>query len=95
MTDPKHPASHPATHPAATPAPLTLDEYQTKRAALEADLAALETARISGVEYPKYVYHATQPPQIVASKEATAALGAGWQDTPVESAPKAPHASTS
>lgn len=35
------------------------------------------------IEYPKYLYHATEAAQVVQSKEEHEALGEGWQESPV------------
>lgn len=34
------------------------------------------------IEYPKWLYHATEPPRIVAGPDEQAALGAEWAETP-------------
>lgn len=44
--------------------------------------------------YPKWLYHATKAPQVVADEAARDALGAGWVESPVEArelAEKAAH----
>ena len=33
-------------------------------------------------QYPKFKYHATKPPVVVANRQAERALGKGWADTP-------------
>jgi hypothetical protein len=69
---------------------MTLDEYQTQRADLEAQLVALQAEWASSQEYPKWVYHETQPAQIVESPAQLEALGAGWTTVPGASAPETP-----
>lgn len=41
-------------------------------------------------EYPKWLYHATEPARIVASREEHEAMGPEWKQTPTECAPEAP-----
>ena len=39
------------------------------------------------IEYPKWLYHATEDPCLVADPEAEAALGDGWQESPAHVKP--------
>jgi hypothetical protein len=71
---------------------MTLDEYQTQKADLDAQRVALEAAWASSQEYPKWVYHETQPAQIVDSPGQLEALGAGWTTVPGAPAAETPEA---
>lgn len=41
------------------------------------------------IEYPKYLYHATHAPRIVASQAEHEALGSEWAESPAEATVKA------
>ncbi|HXG71324.1 MAG TPA: hypothetical protein VNJ04_12030 [Gemmatimonadaceae bacterium] len=36
------------------------------------------------IQYPSWLYHATEPARIVESAEEEAALGPAWSDTPAQ-----------
>lgn len=36
------------------------------------------------MDYPKWLYHATEEARIVANEEEHSSLGAGWHEEPVE-----------
>lgn len=62
---------------------LSVDEYLERRRDLEARLLALEVRWRSQARFPRWVYHASLAPRIVASRAERQALGPGWHVTPV------------
>lgn len=62
---------------------LSDDEYWEQRRALEAKLLHLIARRVASQHFPRWLYHADQPPRIVASRSERQALGPGWSVTPV------------
>lgn len=92
MTTAKH--APPAAEPDPPPAPamtlavddepgLSDDEYWEQRRALEAKILLLIARRVASQRFPRWLYHASQPPRIVQSRAERQALGPGWQVTPV------------
>lgn len=69
--------------PRATDPPMTEAEYQASLMALDAERAALEQAYITSQTYPRWAYHATEPPQYIHSDAEALALGEGWSATPI------------
>lgn len=75
--------------PRATEPPMSEAEYQASLYALDAERAALKQDYITSQTYPRWGYHATEPPQLVSSDAEALALGDGWSATPIV-APLAP-----
>lgn len=76
--------------PTATTPPMSDADYRAQLAALDAERAALTAAYITSQTYPRWAYHATEPPQIVDSDAEALALGPGWSPTPVTPPPAPP-----
>ena len=95
MTTAKHapPAAESDPPPAPVPPPLTLAvddepgfsdaEYWDARRDLEGKLLALIARRVASQHFPRWLYHASQSPRIVATRAERQALGPGWSVTPV------------
>lgn len=89
MTTAKHAHADPDPPPVAAPLPvddepgLTDDEYWEQRRALEAKLLLLAARRVASQHFPRWLYHASERPQIVATRAEREALGPGWSVTPV------------
>jgi hypothetical protein len=71
---------------AADDAPLTWDEYLEQRRTLDEQLMVLEGRWRTSQAFPRWLYHASEMPRIVASPAEQEALGAGWEVHPVEPA---------
>jgi hypothetical protein len=88
-TDPPEPEHLPggAPPPHAAPLPtlptLTWEDYIDRRRQLEAQLVALAAQWAASPVWPRWLYRAGQLPRIVGSRAEAAALGPGWQVTPV------------
>jgi hypothetical protein len=76
--------------PRATDPPMTQADYDAQLADLHAQKAALDLAYTTSQTYPRWAYHATEPPQMVASDAEAIALGEGWSATPITPATDAP-----
>ena len=73
--------------PRETDPPMSEAEYQAQLQALDAERAALEQTYITSQTYPRWAYHATEPPQLVDSDAEALALGDGWSATPIAPPP--------
>lgn len=62
---------------------LTEEEALARRRELEARLVRLAARLIASHRFPRWLYHATLPARIVASRAEREALGPGWQVRPV------------
>jgi hypothetical protein len=63
---------------------LSWDDYLAQRHDLEAQLLALEARWRTRDRFPRWVYHASEVPRIVATPAEQDALGAGWDVRPAE-----------
>lgn len=64
--------------------PMLWDDYLAQRHDLEAQLGVLEARWRTREAFPRWVYHATEAPRIVASQAEQDALDAGWEVRPVK-----------
>lgn len=83
----------PVPLPRVTDPPMSAAEYDAKLVELNEDRADLEVEYITSQTYPRVVYHATEPWQVIASDaEAVALLDSdpGWSATPVDAPVDAP-----
>src|SRR4029453_16429414 len=80
--DPETPARAIAGPFSADP-PMTEAEYQAQLMALDAERAALELEYVTSQTYPRWAYHATEPPRFVYSDAEALGLGPGWSPAPV------------
>jgi hypothetical protein len=83
--EPREPRATPG--PFAAEPPMTAAEYQAQLMALDAERAALTLAYTTSQTYPRWAYHATEPPQYLTSDAEALALGAGWSPTPITPPP--------
>lgn len=84
MTDPEADVT---PGPFAAEPPMTEAEYQAQLMALDAERAALTLAYTTSQTYPRWAYHAIEPPQYVTSDAEALALGPGWSPTPITPPP--------
>jgi hypothetical protein len=83
----------PVPLPRVTDPPVSDAEFDAQLKALDAERAALTVEYITSQTYPRVVYHATEPWQVIASDAEAAALldsDPGWSATPVGPPGEAP-----
>jgi hypothetical protein len=73
--------------PRATDPAMTEAEYLAALADLDAQRAALTAEYVTSQTYPRWAYHATEPPQMIHSDAEALALGDGWSATPLAAPP--------
>jgi hypothetical protein len=85
--DEQTPTEEPVVEPPAVAAdetPLSWDDYLAQRHDLEAQLLVLEERWRTRDTFPRWLYHASERPVVVATPAEQDALGAGWAVRPVE-----------
>jgi len=76
--------------PFAADPPMPAHEYEAAKDQLALAARALDAQYTTSQTYPRWAYHATEPPRLIHSDEDAQALGEGWSPVPVGDEPAPP-----